>query len=100
MDSNDTQVPATPNSDAFFRAAAKAIVRIARKQEFFTTDDLWSEIPAEARPSEPRALGGFITQVAKNGTVIARTDRVQTSKRKECNRRPIKVWKSLLFKAA
>ena len=75
---------------------AEAIVRaiIATLPEF-TTDDVWDALERRGIPSprEPRALGAVIRRFALMGA-CENTDRVQKSRRPECHRRPVAVWRS------
>lgn len=94
-----TAVSARPGNEDFLRAAVKAMTKIARTQKTFTTDDIWTSL-AKTNPAgfdvEPRALGSLMLQAAKQN-VIKATTRTKTSKRPECHKRPVRVWKSLVF---
>jgi hypothetical protein len=87
------------NRDTFNTAATKALVKIARKQQRLTTDDIWAEL-ARANPEgfnvEPRMMGGFMIEAQKQG-VVKGTNTYQKSTRPECHKRPVKVWTSSLF---
>lgn len=84
-------------AEAFYRAAAKALKEVGTKRKRITTDDLWAKIPEDiAQAVEPRAMGAFMQAAAKQGQVKA-TDRTRPSTRKECHRRPVKVWVSNIF---
>lgn len=62
---------------------------ICRKQETFTTDDLWKQLPT---PDEPRALGKLLQHAKKMG-LCEPTDRYIPSQRATCHRRPVRVWR-------
>ncbi len=84
------------NIDAFNIAAVKAVVKLAKTKRSFTTDDIWAALPASATAGvEPRALGAIMTSAQDQGAIKA-TGRYKPSKRPECHRRPVRVWKSLL----
>ena len=57
----------------------------------FTTDELWAGMP---RPPEPRVMGAAILEATRQG-LIERTGHYRRSKRRECNARPITVWRRL-----
>lgn len=86
-----TTTPTT--TDAFHRAATKALIAIARKNETLTADDVWDKIPADQRPTEPRAMGGFMLSAASQ-KVIQATDKTRKSTRRRSYTR---VWESLIF---
>jgi hypothetical protein len=85
--------------EAFNRAAAKALVKVARSKKTFTTDDIWAGM-AKSTPEgfllDPRTLGGFMLEAARGGTIKA-TSGYKPSKRPECHKRPVRVWKSLVY---
>jgi Zn finger protein HypA/HybF involved in hydrogenase expression len=86
-----------PGNEAFMRAAVKALTKVARKHKHFSTDEVWAAL-GKVKTMEPRALGSLMLQAAKQGAIEA-TDRTVKSTRPECHKRPVRVWKSLLFKA-
>jgi hypothetical protein len=93
------QTTATPTqsfngNDIFNIDATKAVIRLAKTRRSFTTDDVWAAIQGPAGV-DPRALGSIMTTAASQG-VIKATGRYKPSKRVECHRRPIRIWKSLL----
>lgn len=83
----------TTDTEAFFRAAAKALVQVARTKRTLTADDIWDAIPAGARPAEPRILGGFMLEAAKQGSIKATRGTRRSARRRSYTR----VWKSLIF---
>lgn len=83
----------TTTTDTFHRAAAKALVQIARKNRTLTADDIWDKIPTTDRPTEPRAMGGFMLSAAKEGTIRATRTTRKSTRRGSYTR----VWKSLIY---
>lgn len=78
--------------------ADEAVRTVARLQPFFTTDDVWAQLAAMGAPSfpEPRAMGAVFVRAEAAG-VIAPTDDYEPSKRRACHRRPLRVWRSLVY---
>lgn len=74
-----------------------AVKKVAQSQKLFTTDDVWKHVPNLSHRPEPRALGTVLTEMRKSGLIKATKD-YQTSTRRECHGRPIKVWESLIAK--
>lgn len=84
-------------ADPVWKAKAREAVRIvAGQQAELTTDDVWKYLPPTR---ENRALGAIFVAAQKEG-LIAWTDRTLRSERPDCNRRPLRVWKSLVFRAS
>jgi hypothetical protein len=79
-------------------AAKHAGVLVAKRRIEFTTDPIWRilELQAVAAPHEPRAMGPVMDALMRAG-VCMKTGRVVPSSRPECHRRPITVYKSLLY---
>lgn len=78
-----------------WRAAIRAaICDIAATHSTFTTDEVWQycEDHGISNPSEPRALGAVMRDVASSG-VIEPTNEYRLSARPTCHRRPIRVWR-------
>ena len=63
-------------------------------QMTFTTDDLWVHVDP---PREPRAMGATMTHARRLG-LCEPTDRTSRSSRVACHARPLRVWRSLIFK--
>lgn len=88
-----------PGTEAFMRAAVKALTKVARKNRAFTTDDVWASL-AKTHPAgfnvEPRVLGSLMLQAQKQGAIAA-TDRTLKSIRPECHKRPLRIWTSRIF---
>lgn len=77
----------------WLRSALVAARIVCVNREEFTTDAVWVLIP-EA-PNEPRAIGAVMRKVKALGWAKP-TDRTELSRRPECHRRPVRVWRSLL----
>lgn len=76
---------------------AKIIVTLARRSSEFTADDVWEKLPDDLRGmADPRSLGPIMKRAQKD-KVIKPTKRYENSVRRRGA--PIKVWKSLLYKA-
>ena len=56
-----------------------------------TTDDVWAFI-GDVVPNEPRAMGAAMTRARKAGLIVP-TEDWKLSVRRECHRRPLRVWK-------
>ena len=76
----------------------RLVIKLAHARPEFTTDAV--EALAEAEdlpvPHEKRVFGPLMLGLAKRG-IIARTDRTVLSARKSNHRRPIRVWRSLVY---
>ena len=70
-----------------------ALNEVAKKREFFTTDDVQRIFPDE--PPEPRAWGPVMKRAAQKG-LIEKTGRVRKSAKVSCHRREKAVWRSLV----
>jgi hypothetical protein len=71
-----------------------AIRMLAEVREYFTSDDVWMEVES---PREPRALGAMMRQAKKLGWIEPTTSHVM-SIRVACHRRPLRIWRSLIYK--
>jgi hypothetical protein len=92
----ETTVNNTVNVAANFQLdAVKAVIKLARTRKQFTTDDVWANVKGPGLV-DPRALGSIMISAAGQGAIKA-TGRYKPSKRPECHKRPIRVWKSLLY---
>jgi hypothetical protein len=78
---------------------AQAIVEVAKKKPFFTTDDVERLRIHRAGPTthEYRAIGPLMLEAARNG-VCAATDDWAESRRRVNHRRPLRVWQSLIYR--
>jgi hypothetical protein len=83
--------------EAWMRHANEVIVRVARAQELFTSDDLWAGLKSD--PRESRMIGNALSR-ARSAGVIAPTHEHRPSGRKENHSRPVRVWRSLPYTAA
>lgn len=78
----------------------RAILRVARRRDLFTTDDIWQELlTAPAWTHEPRAMGAAMRRAERAGWCSPTAD-WWLSKRPACHRRPLRVWRSLCSVAA
>lgn len=86
------------NADPAIREAVLEIVReLAYKMPEFTTDDVEYQMQKlNIRFREPRALGPAMLKVARED-LIQFTDRTTYSVRVSNHRRPLRVWKSLVY---
>lgn len=80
--------------EAWISAALKAVRAIARSRQTFTTDDLWKHVAA---PEEPRAAGPLMLAAMKLGICVPTTQTSQSA-RKRCHARPLRVWRSLVWR--
>ena len=94
----DAAISAAEQAEPSFCAvAALAVGRVAKRLRLFTTDEVWLELQSigECTPREPRAMGAVMRAAQRSG-VAEPTDRVTSSERAVCHRRPLRVWRSLL----
>jgi hypothetical protein len=94
----DEAISAAEQSEPGFCAAAiMAVMRVAKRLPLFTTDDVWMELQSDGvgAPVEPRAMGAVMRSARMQG-IAEPTDRVSSSERPACHRRPLRVWRSLL----
>ena len=86
------------HADRQWKDIALSIVRhIASVLPELTTDNVWLALSETlAHTPEPRAIGAIMLQAARRGW-IAPTDRVVKTVRPEAHKRPIAIWKSLLY---
>jgi len=78
----------------FYAAAAKAIVSASWQFPTFTTDEVWALIPADAMPTDKRAMAWAMRNAAKEGLIEA-TDNWALSKEAACHARPKRVWRRI-----
>lgn len=80
-------------------AARQAGRQVALLRQEFTTDPIWRvlELQHVQPPHEPRAMGPVMDSLMKAG-VCFKTTRVSPSARPECHRRPLTVYRSLIYK--
>lgn len=90
----------------WMRAAYAAVIRVARRQTRFTTDDVWLELHNASVASwgatgvwvqpathDHRAMGAVMRKAKKVG-VCEPTGGYQPSTRDVCHGRPVRVWRS------
>ena len=79
--------------------ARDAVLRVARRQEWLTTDDVWAVLDAEEMPPhEPRAMGAVMRQLMAAGIIQPTRDYIE-SQRLICHGRPLRIWRSRLVDA-
>lgn len=71
-----------------------AVRVVALRREEFTTDAVWHVL--KATPPEPRAMGAVMRKAVMEKMCVA-TDRTVLSTRPDCHRRPVRVWRSLIY---
>ena len=59
---------------------------------WFSTDNLWDDLPADITTREPRAMGAVMRRAANLG-LITNTGTFEKSHRPECHRRPVALWR-------
>jgi hypothetical protein len=65
-----------------------------------TSDDVWRLLGQEGPAThEPRALGAMLKKAAGEGWVTP-TDTYRPSARAACHARPVRVWRSLIYRGA
>ncbi len=76
--------------------ALYAVRRVAKRQEFLTTDHVWEALAETgSQTHERRALGAIMRQAATAG-LIAPTSHYQPTDRPEAHRNPKRVWRSCI----
>lgn len=76
--------------------AERAVRAVAAEKHELTSDDVWERM--RLRPEEPRMLGPVMKNAERRG-LIQYTDRTQLSSLAQNHRRPVRVWRSLIFEA-
>jgi hypothetical protein len=71
-------------------SALKAVAKVAKKRDRFTTDDIW---PLVETTDSPTAMGYVMREAAQRG-IIKRTAQTVPSRRAVSHSRPVRVWKS------
>ena len=79
--------------------ALRAVEACALARGYFTTDHVWALLEAAESTGthEPRAMGAIMRKAANEG-YCERTNVTQQSKRPRCHRRPVRVWRSLVYR--
>lgn len=84
------------NADSLWLISAKdAVTEVAERLNNFTTDAVWAELREHA-PREPRAMGTVMRWAVKE-KLVSSTGQYEASKRKQCNHRPVMIYRSLLI---
>jgi hypothetical protein len=86
-------------SQTWKSAAAANLLFLCRTQEFLTTDSVWARLNRQGvrPPHEPRAMGAMMRAGAAANWCF-KIDKTVMSQRPACHRRPLSVWRSLLYK--
>lgn len=76
----------------------ECIVVVARRKQYFTTDDVETRRVRIGGPTthENRALGPLMRQAHRDG-ICYPTERFEPSRRAMEHARPLRVWQSLVF---
>lgn len=74
--------------------ALQVVRDLCNSRPEFTTDDIWMYV--EGIPAEPRAMGAVMRKAVKE-RLCEQTDRTIKSRRAQCHRRPIAVWRSKTY---
>jgi len=83
---------------AWVLAASKAVVAAAREKRTLTTDDVVTRIDANTTTHELRALGPVMRRAAIDGVIEKALQLpIKCATRPSNHRRPLTVWKSLIF---
>lgn len=83
-------------NQGWIRLALQVVRDLAHSNAEFTTDKVWHYLKDDEPPTEPRAMGAVMRKAVAEG-LVSNTNRTVCSVRPGCHRRPIRVWKSLLF---
>jgi hypothetical protein len=94
----DGMARADANADDRWRLTTDSIIRVlAARKPVFTTDDVHEALATTgATTHDNRAIGARMQSAARQG-LIEITDRVQKSERPACHRRPVAIWRSLVY---
>lgn len=75
----------------------RAVSQVAIRQKEFTMDDVWERIERVPDGSKGQALGALMTMMAKED-LVQPTSRFRESKRRICHGRPMRIWKSWIYR--
>lgn len=79
------------------RKALDIVLDLCKLRREFTADDVWEQLAKTGwKTHEPRALGSVMREAVASGFCTG-TGRYVVSERKACHRRPVAIWRSLLF---
>lgn len=80
------------------REAEAALALLCKIGNDFTGDDVWRLLEGVGvKTEEPRALGAIITKYAKDGLIVP-TGVYRKSERRKSHRRPLAIWRPVLYK--
>lgn len=80
-------------------AAQLVLAKLAYHKQTFTTDDVHQELEAfDVWTHDTRALGSLLRKAARLRFIEATPD-YRPSARKQCHGRPVRVWRSLKYRA-
>lgn len=81
------------------KLAIESIEKLARRQQFFTTDDVWEHLEMSGCSThENRAMGSMMRKACNEGWILA-TDNYIPTRRPDAHRRPVRVWESKIYQA-
>lgn len=75
------------------------ICAIALRQPTLIVDDIRRELGEAFMGENPHSLGPVVIQAAKDGAITRTKDYVESTRESQ-HRRPVRVWRSLLYQAA
>ena len=79
------------------RAAAECLQQMVETREFITSEDVVLELNKRGIvTSENRAMGAVMQSFSRAG-LIESTGRFTTSRRPECHKSPVRIWRSKKF---
>ena len=86
-------------SEEWVELAEAVISAICQRSRLFTADRVWFYLQDAGRGwvREPRAMGAAMRRASSVGWCEP-TDRTVQSVRPECHRRPVRIWRSRIFK--
>ena len=79
--------------------AERGVRIIARRQEQLTSDDIWEwllKLELNLEVHEPRAMGAVLRNAARDHIILP-VNQWQESTRPIAHKRPVRIWKSLIF---
>jgi hypothetical protein len=95
VSSHDREAAQRAADKVWMDAAHEVLRRLAETHETFTGDEVWAAL--QMPPREGRMIGNALTR-AHNAGFIEPTDKHQPSTRTANHSRPVRVWRSLLYK--
>lgn len=88
----DIEVAGLNADDGFMDAAFYAVVRVARRNRFFTTDDVWDAL-GDRGTRENRAMGAVMRK-ARTENICSPTGNYRPSVRLVAHGRPVRIWEA------